>query len=235
MARMSAGRALMESLRAEDVEYVFGIVGSCMVEFMDEFFDRKDIEWIGTRHEQGASHMADGYARVSGKTGVCMATNGPGATNFATGVSVAKLCHAPMIAMTGAVDAVASPSRIVPGDRPGRDVQAAHQVDRASAARRAHTGADAPCVPRRHQRQERPGAHRSAARSVQRAGRRRAAAAIAIPRGARRCRAQRIDRRCGRRAAEGASAPRSSPASACTTAARSAKCWSSPKCCRRPS
>jgi thiamine pyrophosphate-dependent acetolactate synthase large subunit-like protein len=99
---MSAGRALMESLRAEDVEYVFGIVGSCMVEFMDEFFDRKDIEWIGTRHEQGASHMADGYARVSGKTGVCMATNGPGATNFATGVSVAKLCHAPMIAMTGA-------------------------------------------------------------------------------------------------------------------------------------
>lgn len=102
MARMSAGRALMESLRAEDVEYVFGIVGSCMVEFMDEFFDRKDIAWIGTRHEQGASHMADGYARVSGKVGVCMATNGPGATNFATGVSVAKLCHAPMIAMTGA-------------------------------------------------------------------------------------------------------------------------------------
>lgn len=102
MARMSAGRALMESLRAEDVEYVFGIVGSCMVEFMDEFFDRKDIAWIGTRHEQGASHMADGYARVSGKVGVCMATNGPGATNFATGVSVARLCHAPMIAMTGA-------------------------------------------------------------------------------------------------------------------------------------
>jgi thiamine pyrophosphate-dependent acetolactate synthase large subunit-like protein len=102
MARMSAGRALMESLRAEEVEYVFGIVGSCMVEFMDEFFDRTDIAWIGTRHEQGASHMADGYARVSGKVGVCMATNGPGATNFATGVSVARLCHAPMVAMTGA-------------------------------------------------------------------------------------------------------------------------------------
>jgi thiamine pyrophosphate-dependent acetolactate synthase large subunit-like protein len=69
---------------------------------MDEFYGRSDIQWIGTRHEQGASHMADGYARVSGKPGVCMATNGPGATNFATGVSVAKLCHAPMIAMTGA-------------------------------------------------------------------------------------------------------------------------------------
>lgn len=102
MAKMSAGRALMESLRVEDVDHVFGIVGSCMVEFMDEFFDRKDIQWIGTRHEQAASHMADGYARVSGKVGVCMATNGPGATNLATGLSVAKLSHSPVLAMTGA-------------------------------------------------------------------------------------------------------------------------------------
>lgn len=102
MARMSAGRALMEALRLEDVDHVFGIVGSCMVEFMDEFHDRQDIRWIGTRHEQAASHMADGYARVSGKVGVCMATNGPGATNLATGLSVARLCHSPVLAMTGA-------------------------------------------------------------------------------------------------------------------------------------
>ena len=102
MAKMSAGKALIEALRVEDVSHVFGIVGSCMVEFMDEFYDRRDIHWIGTRHEQGASHMADGYARVSGKVGVCMATNGPGATNLATGLSVAKLCHSPVLAMTGA-------------------------------------------------------------------------------------------------------------------------------------
>ena len=70
MARMSAGRAVIESLRAEDVRYVYGIVGSCMIEVMDDLHDRKDIAWIGTRHEQGASHMADGYARVSGKAGV---------------------------------------------------------------------------------------------------------------------------------------------------------------------
>lgn len=102
MAKMSAGRALIESLRAEDVEYVFGIVGSCMIEVMDEFFGRKDIGWVSTRHEQAAAHMADGYARVSGKVGVCMATNGPGATNLATGLSVAQLSHSPLLAMTGA-------------------------------------------------------------------------------------------------------------------------------------
>lgn len=99
---MSGGRAVVESLRAEDVRYVFGIVGSCMVEILDDMVDRRDIGWVGARHEQGAAHMADGYARVSGLPGVCMATNGPGATNIATGVSVAKLCHAPMIAITGA-------------------------------------------------------------------------------------------------------------------------------------
>jgi len=102
MVKMSGGRAVVESLRTEGVRYVYGIVGSCMVEIMDDMYDRSDIGWVGTRHEQGAAHMADGYARVSGKTGVCMATNGPGATNLATGVSVALLSHSPLIAITGA-------------------------------------------------------------------------------------------------------------------------------------
>src|SRR3972149_4510993 len=102
MSRMSAGRAVIESLRAEEVRYVYGIVGSCMSEIIDELHDRQDIAWIGTRHEQGAAHMADGYARVSGKVGVCMATNGPGATNFTTGISVARLSHSPLVAITGA-------------------------------------------------------------------------------------------------------------------------------------
>jgi len=102
MAKMSAGRAVIEALRAEQVRYMFGIVGSCMIEVIDDLADRTDIEWIGTRHEQGAAHMADGYARLSGRAGVCMATNGPGATNLVTGVSVARLSHAPMVAITGA-------------------------------------------------------------------------------------------------------------------------------------
>ncbi|MGB7542834.1 MAG: thiamine pyrophosphate-binding protein [Burkholderiales bacterium] len=102
MVKMSGGRAVVESLRTEGVRYVYGIVGSCMVEILDDMYDRRDIGWVGTRHEQGAAHMADGYARVSGKAGVCMATNGPGATNIATGVSVALLSHSPLIAITGA-------------------------------------------------------------------------------------------------------------------------------------
>ncbi len=102
MAKVSAGRAVIESLRTEKVRFVYGIVGSCMIEIMDELHDQQDIAWIGTRHEQGASHMADGYARVSGKVGVCMATNGPGATNLATGISVARLSHSPLLAITGA-------------------------------------------------------------------------------------------------------------------------------------
>jgi acetolactate synthase-1/2/3 large subunit/sulfoacetaldehyde acetyltransferase len=102
MEKMSGGRAVVESLRAEGVRYVYGIVGSCMVEILDDMYDRSDIGWVGTRHEQGASHMADGYARVSGTAGVCMATNGPGATNLTTGVSVALLSHSPLIAITGA-------------------------------------------------------------------------------------------------------------------------------------
>ena len=102
MARMSAGRAVIESLCAEKVRYVYGIVGSCMIEVLDELYGRQDIAWVGTRHEQGAAHMADGYARVSCKAGVCMATNGPGATNIVTGVSVARLSHSPLVAITGA-------------------------------------------------------------------------------------------------------------------------------------
>lgn len=102
MAKMSAGHAVIESLCAEKVRYVYGIVGSCMIEILDELYDQQDIAWIGTRHEQGAVHMADGYARVWGKAGVCMATNGPGATNMATGISVARLSNSPLVAITGA-------------------------------------------------------------------------------------------------------------------------------------
>ena len=102
MAKMAAGRAVVESLRVEGVRYIYGIVGSCMIEIMDDLYDREDIAFIGTRHEQGAAHMADGFARVSGRAGVCMATNGPGATNLVTGVSVALLSHSPLVAITGA-------------------------------------------------------------------------------------------------------------------------------------
>jgi acetolactate synthase-1/2/3 large subunit/sulfoacetaldehyde acetyltransferase len=99
---MSAGQAVVEALCLEGVRYIFGVVGSCYVEVLDALYGRSDIQFLGVRHEQVAAHMADAYARASGLPGVCMATNGPGATNLITGVASAYVNHAPMIVITGA-------------------------------------------------------------------------------------------------------------------------------------
>ena len=102
MPTMSAGQAVVEALRLEGVRYIFGVVGSCYVEVLDALYGSSDIQFLGVRHEQVAAHMADAYARASGQPGVCMATNGPGATNLVTGVASAYMNHAPMIVITGA-------------------------------------------------------------------------------------------------------------------------------------
>ncbi len=102
MPTMSAGQAVVEALQIEGVRYIFGVVGSCYVEILDALYGRSDIQFLGVRHEQVAAHMADAYARASGRLGVCMATNGPGATNLMTGVASAHMNHAPMLVITGA-------------------------------------------------------------------------------------------------------------------------------------
>jgi sulfoacetaldehyde acetyltransferase len=102
MVAMTAAEAVVESLRVEGVKHLFGIPGSCMLEILDVLYDSPDIQFISTRHEQVAAHMADGYARVSGTPGVCLTTNGPGATNLVTGIAGAMLAHSPVIAITGA-------------------------------------------------------------------------------------------------------------------------------------
>jgi sulfoacetaldehyde acetyltransferase len=99
---MSAGEAVVEALRVEGVRYIFGVVGSCYVEILDALYAHPDIQFLGVRHEQVAAHMADAYARAGGQPGICMATNGPGATNLITGVASAYMNHAPMIVLTGA-------------------------------------------------------------------------------------------------------------------------------------
>ncbi len=102
MTRMTAGQAVVESLRSEGCPYAFGIVGGTFLEILDAFYDQKDIKFISVRHEQGAAFMADGFARASGIPGVCMSTNGPGATNLITGVYAAYVGHSPVIALSGA-------------------------------------------------------------------------------------------------------------------------------------
>jgi acetolactate synthase-1/2/3 large subunit len=101
--RMTGAQALMESLRREGVEVIFGYPGGVLLPIYDVLYDVKDIRHILVRHEQGAAHAADGYARASGKVGVCMATSGPGATNLVTGIATAYMDSVPIVAITGQV------------------------------------------------------------------------------------------------------------------------------------
>jgi acetolactate synthase-1/2/3 large subunit len=102
MTRMSGAKALLKSLEKENVEVIFGILGGALLPIYDHFCNSK-IRHILCRHEQGATHAAEGYARASGKAGVCMATSGPGATNLVTGIANAYMDSSPVIALTGQV------------------------------------------------------------------------------------------------------------------------------------
>ena len=88
MARMTGGQAVVRSLEAEGLNVVFGIPGAYSLELYDALLDCPGIRHILTRHEQGAAFMADGYARASGKIGVCMTVNGPGVTNAFTAIAL---------------------------------------------------------------------------------------------------------------------------------------------------
>ena len=101
MAQMTAGRVIIEALRAEGVEYVFGLVGTTTNSIITEMYGRSDIRFIDTRHEEGAAFMAYGYARASGKPVACVTTSGPGTINLLTGISLAYKGHAPVIVIAG--------------------------------------------------------------------------------------------------------------------------------------
>lgn len=100
--KMKGSRIFIEALKKENVEVMFGYPGGSVLPIFDEIY-KSDIKFILVRHEQGAAHMADGYARVTGKTGVCLATSGPGATNLVTGIATAYMDSVPMVAFTGQV------------------------------------------------------------------------------------------------------------------------------------
>jgi len=100
---LTGAEALLESLKHEGVDLVFGYPGGQILPTYDALYKEKAIRHILTRHEQGAAHAADGYARVSGKVGVCIATSGPGATNLITGLATAYMDSIPMVAITGQV------------------------------------------------------------------------------------------------------------------------------------
>ena len=97
--RMTPSEALVETLAAHGVRDVFGIVGSAFMDALD-IFPAAGIRFVPVAHEQGAAHMADGYARISGRHGVCIAQNGPGVTNFVTGIAAAYWAHSPVVFIT---------------------------------------------------------------------------------------------------------------------------------------
>ncbi|MDO8682693.1 MAG: biosynthetic-type acetolactate synthase large subunit [Armatimonadota bacterium] len=101
--KLNGAQALLQSMVDQGTEVVFGIPGGVMLPIYDALYDRKDIRHILVRHEQGGAHAADGYARASGKVGVCFATSGPGATNLVTGIANAYMDSIPMVALTGQV------------------------------------------------------------------------------------------------------------------------------------
>ncbi|MBI4354335.1 MAG: acetolactate synthase large subunit, partial [Candidatus Omnitrophica bacterium] len=102
MTTMKGAKILIECLQREGVEIAFGIPGGVNLPTFDALYDSK-IKVILTAHEQGAAHMADGYARATGKVGVCLATSGPGATNLTTGIATAFMDSIPIVAITGQV------------------------------------------------------------------------------------------------------------------------------------
>ena len=101
MENMKAGRAVIELLRAEQVEYLFGVTGLTTNSMVTETYGREDIKFIDTRHEEGAALMAYGYSKVTGKPSVCMTTSGAGTINLAGGISLAYKGRAPVVIISG--------------------------------------------------------------------------------------------------------------------------------------
>ncbi|MGB2650726.1 MAG: biosynthetic-type acetolactate synthase large subunit, partial [Candidatus Omnitrophota bacterium] len=103
MSKITGAEIMVRSLCEEGVKHIFGYPGGVLLPLCDTLYDEKSIKFHLTRHEQGAVHAADGYARATGEVGVCLATSGPGATNLVTGIATAYMDSIPMVAITGQV------------------------------------------------------------------------------------------------------------------------------------
>lgn len=99
--QLTGAEVMVKCLEEEGVSTIFGYPGGAILPFYNALRDVKNIKHVLTAHEQGAAHAADGYARASGKVGVCCATSGPGATNLVTGLANAFLDSIPVVAITG--------------------------------------------------------------------------------------------------------------------------------------
>ncbi len=98
----NGSQLVVKALQALDVKYIFGYPGGSVLDLYDALFQQSEIEHILVRHEQAATHMADGFARSTGEVGVVLATSGPGATNCVTGIATAYMDSIPMVVLSNA-------------------------------------------------------------------------------------------------------------------------------------
>ncbi|HAM53421.1 MAG TPA: acetolactate synthase large subunit, partial [Nitrospiraceae bacterium] len=101
--KLVGAEIIVESLKREGVRHIFGYPGGVVLNIFDILYENKDLQLILTRHEQGAIHAADGYARATGKAGVALVTSGPGATNTVTGIATASMDSIPLVVLSGQV------------------------------------------------------------------------------------------------------------------------------------
>ena len=157
--KLTGAQALIKSLEMEQVEVMFGLPGGAILPVYDPLID-SSIRHILVRHEQGAGHMASGYAHATGRPGVAMVTSGPGATNIVTPLCDAYMDSIPIVVITGQVAVLGDRHRRVPRGRHRRHHDAGHQAQLVGERRPGHPASGAGGVPRRHDRPARSGADR---------------------------------------------------------------------------
>jgi acetolactate synthase-1/2/3 large subunit len=108
---MTGARMIVEALKREGVEVIFGYPGGAVIDIYDELYKTEGIHHVLVRHEQGAAHAADGFARSTGRVGVALVTSGPGATNAVTGIATAYMDSIPIVVLTGQV-----PTKLIGND-----------------------------------------------------------------------------------------------------------------------
>ena len=141
MPKRTGAQIIWECLVHEGVHTVFGAPGGAILPAYDAMLDYP-VRHVLVRHEQGATHMADGFARAGGGVGVAVATSGPGATNMVTGIATAMMDSSPIVCITGQVPEQADWLRRVPGDRHYRYHAADHQTQLPCDARPGHHAGD---------------------------------------------------------------------------------------------
>ena len=128
---MTGAEMVIQALKDQGVEHIFGYPGGAVLPIYDELFQQDQIEHILVRHEQGAGHAAEGYARSTGKCGVALATSGPGATNMVTPLTDAMMDSVPIVCITGQVPTHLIGSDGVSGMRHGGHHPSLHEVQLA--------------------------------------------------------------------------------------------------------